>query len=396
MSRSRRVTFVYKEDFPWDVRVEKVVTTLAAQGDSVRLLCRNTKGRPRREIWQGIEIQRLPKLGRLEPLVGTPAYFNPAWMAELDRCITAHKSELVIVRDLPLIVMALLVARRRRQKVVLDMAECYPEMYRSSLRFSPDRLRQTMLKNPTVASAVEKYAIARCDHVFVMIEESRDRLLRLGADPAKVTVVSNTPKLNGSLVPVRRDDGTLRLLYVGFVTRLRGLDNVLAGLREYRRTTPRGTKITLDVIGVGDALAFYGHMAQDLGLEEDVRFHGWGSHEFVQTMYRECHVGVLTYPICSHWNHTIPNKLFDYMMAEMPVLATNIVPIERIVKETQCGVVFPDGDAIACADCLRELCDPRRREELGAAGAEAVRRKYNWETDEARMRSALDAVFADS
>jgi len=396
MNRPRRVTFVYKEDYPWDVRVEKIVTSLAERGDEVRLLCRNTKGRPRREILQGVEIHRLPGLGRFEPLVGTPAYFNPTWLAALDRCVAEQRADVIMVRDLPLIAMALSVAKRRRAKVVLDMAECYPEMYRSSLQFNPGRWRQTLLKNPAAAAAVERHAIARCDHIFVMIEESRDRLLRLGADPGKVTVVSNTPKLDDGAAPPDRDDRTLRLLYVGFVTRLRGLDNVLAGLREYRRTTPDGRTITLDVIGVGDALAHYGRLARDYGLGEDVRFHGWCSHEFVQSMYRQCHVGVLTYPICSHWNHTIPNKLFDYMLAGMPVLATNIVPIERIVKQTRCGVVFPDRDAMACADCLRDLGDPRRRDEMGAAGAAAVRQTYNWGRDEARMRSALDRVFAES
>ena len=46
--RRLRIVMVWDGDYPWDVRVEKVCTTLIASGHEVHLVCRNSAGTPRR------------------------------------------------------------------------------------------------------------------------------------------------------------------------------------------------------------------------------------------------------------------------------------------------------------------------------------------------------------
>jgi len=172
---------------------------------------------------------------------------------------------------------------------------------------------------------------------------------------------------------------------VGFVTRIRGLDNMLHGLRAYRDLSRDLPPAEFHVVGVGDALDESRALAERLGLQASVHFHGWCEQDFVDALYADSDIGVLTYRVCGHWNHTIPNKLFDYMRSGMPVLATDVRPIRRIVEQESCGLIVPDGDAAACGRALAELADPDRRRLLGRNGHDAVQERYNWARDTSRL-----------
>jgi glycosyltransferase involved in cell wall biosynthesis len=391
-----KILFVYKEDYPWDVRVEKIVTALVGADHEVTLLARNSKRRATVESGDTFRIRRLPALpgwcGRLNVLFGVPLFFNPVWLHALWRTLVGTGARVVIVRDLPLMLAALFVARVLGRRVVFDMAECYPEMYRTILQFHANRLWNWFTKNPWIMTQLERIAVGQADHTLVMIEESRDRLLRLGFDGQKITIVSNTPPLQDLPPREHAAGGVLRLLYVGFVTRIRGLDNLLRGLHDFRSRGPEMPPVEFNVIGIGDALPEYRTLATRLGLDTCVHFHGWCEQDFVDALYADSDVGVLTYHACGHWEHTIPNKLFDFMRSGLPVLATDIGPIRRIVEQENCGLIIPDGDAEACGRAIARLTDPALRTTLGHNGHAAVCRQYNWQRDSAQLNAVLASL----
>ena len=391
-----RICFVYKEDYPWDVRVEKIVVALAEAGHDVTLISRNTKRRATHEEANGFRIRRFPPLPawcrKLNTLIEVPFFLNPFWFLFLYRSFRAAGADIVVVRDLPLMPTAIWAARGLHCRVVFDMAECYPLMYRSIIQFSKRRLASLLLKNPALASVLERYSVRNADHVLVMIEESRDRLLAMGFDPHKISIVSNTPTTMGGAPKDHRDTGVLRLLYVGFITRIRGLDTLLRGIHDYYRRRAGGPEIEFHAVGVGDAREELIRMAEDLGIAESVSFPGWCEQDLVDRLYAESDVGVLTYRQCPHWNTTIPNKLFDYMRAGMPVLATDIIPIMRIIESEHCGVIFADGDAAACGDALAKLAAPTVRNELGHHGYRAVQLRYHWELDRERLLQIIAGI----
>ena len=131
-------------------------------------------------------------------------------------------------------------------------------------------------------------------------------------------------------------------------------------------------------------------LAMKLELDANVRFRGWCTHEEVAKSLAESDIGLLPYHVCGHWNHTIPNKLFDYMAAGMPVLATNVVPIERIVNACKCGLIFQDNNPDSFADCLELLLDTQCQQQLGKNGVHWIKKKYNWQEDSARIREVLE------
>jgi glycosyltransferase involved in cell wall biosynthesis len=137
------------------------------------------------------------------------------------------------------------------------------------------------------------------------------------------------------------------------------------------------------------------HEAVRLGLgPDDVTFHGYiPSHQAALAIVAACHVGVVPH-LANQWaNTTIPNKLFDYMAAGLPVVVSSAPPLARIVSATGCGLVFEDRNPASLAAALEALFEPERRANLGAAGRLAVQKRYHWESDVLALSAAITSVL---
>lgn len=384
------IFIVYKEDYPWDVRVEKLAKTLVEAGYPVTIVARNLDQKPSFEKLGEIRIRRLPRLWRLpalfRKLLNFPLWFNPVWIYTILKSISGAHEPVIIVRDLPLVKAATVVARLRKAKVVFDMAEVYPEMYGSSAKYTNQSWFEGIIKSPAVAARYERSVLPIVDHSIAMIEESRDRLLAMGMPANAVTIVSNTPPVDKYNSRRHQHTGEiLRIVYVGFLTELRGLDLLIEAAAQFIKKGYAKSTIQIDIVGKGATKTELIDMVRELHIEESVRVHGWLSQDEVDVLMKNANVGALTYRVCGHWNHTIPNKIFDYMLAGIPVLATEVLPIQRIIEETGCGVVCRDLDPTDIAEKLEYLRDPEVRQALGECGYQAVQEKYNWETDKQRL-----------
>ncbi|WP_165855277.1 glycosyltransferase family 4 protein [Marinobacter sp. JSM 1782161] len=390
-----KIFLIYKEDYPWDVRVEKLALALSEFGHSVTIISNNHKQNQSESLQGDIAIRRLPNIkwlpSKLIKLAFLPAWFNPIWLISILRYSKGSDSPLFIIRDLPLIRTGILCARLRQGKVMLDMAEVYPEMYASSRQFSRKNSLEKLAKHPALAERYESRTLPRVDHTLVMIEESRNRLLGKGMSPEKVTIVSNTPPQNKYNSQVHEHEGhQIRLVYVGFLTRLRGLDLLIQGVKQFIELGYDKSDIRVDIVGKGAARQELIDLVATLDVGECVKIHGWLEQEDVDRLLGNANVGALTYRVCGHWNHTIPNKIFDYMLAGLPVLTTPVIPIRRIIQEADCGLVC-EGDDIskAIALNLEKLRDPSLRELLGRKGFSAIQEQYNWEQDKAKLEQVV-------
>ncbi len=68
-----------------------------------------------------------------------------------------------------------------------------------------------------------------------------------------------------------------------------------------------------DVFGSGRAESWLREKIDKLGLKTVVVLHGWIDPPEVPTRIEQADICVVPHPRCPHWDHTVPNKLFDYM-----------------------------------------------------------------------------------
>ncbi len=269
----------------------------------------------------------------------------------------------------------------------MDMAEAYPDMIRNVWLFGPRKVRNLVIRNPFFADLVERWTVRHLDKILVVVEESADRLQRMGVPASRIALVSNTP-VPGRFEEPRPDSavGSLSLLYIGLLGRSRGMEIALRGLAEYIR---RGKQATLTIGGTGVAEASLKRLTRRLGLTEHVQFLGWVPPEAHPGLLAGASVGLVPHRRCPHWDVTIPNKLFDYMAAGLPVLVSDPPPIKRVVEETGSGLVYQDDDPNGFATVLEAMEDPGTRLEMAARGRAAVQERYNWEVDSRALLAAV-------
>lgn len=392
-----KVLFVWDSEYPWDIRVEKICDTLLADGSEVHLVCRNKSRKILEENYNGVQIHRLPYLpkrfGRLNHIFTFPLFLNPLWLSRIAKVVRENKIELIIVRDLPMALAAIMIGKIKKVPVLLDMAECYPELIKAVWKFEPFKLANVIVRNPLLAEIIEKLTLLTTDHIFVVVEESRKRLIEKGVPPNKITIVSNTPVIQrftraSATFPglLANHKGKLILLYVGFLNFPRGLETVVKSMRQF---VSMNDQAYLLLIGTGTAETYLKDLVVKLNLEKYVGFGGWIENKYIPEYVASSDICIVPHYKCGHWNNTIPNKLFDYMVSGKPVLVSDVPPMKRIVEEANCGLIYEDTNIKSLVSKLSYLQDPELRRQLGLNGMNAVKNQYNWDNDAIRL---LDGV----
>ena len=385
---SMRICKIWDADYPWDVRVEKVINALTEVGWHVDLVCRNEKRLPRVERLGNLEIHRLPSLpaafGRLNRLVNFPYFFNPIWIHNILHVARHTQPDVILVRDLPLAITGIFAGHTLGIPIVLDMAENYPAMLRDIWKLGPFRPSNILVRNPRIAEWVERYALTRADHIIVVVEESASRLVRRGIDPSKISVVSNTPprgRTENQDGPPKSADlpaGNPVIMYLGNLDPGRGVDTLIGAMPAVIRMAPHAHLVIIGTGGQSDSLRSH---AVQLQVQGAITFLGRIPHALVQSHLAHADICVIPHDSTDSNNTTISNKLFDYMAAGKPVVVSDCPPTARVVRSVGCGLVFPSGDASALAERIGQLLNPSTRDGMGQNGRDAVRVEYNWERD---------------
>jgi glycosyltransferase involved in cell wall biosynthesis len=402
MSVDRRALLLWDSDYPWDIRVEKICTTLSNAGWEMHLVCRNGGRQARDELCGSLRIHRISALsawlGRMNSWYGFPFFLSPVWLSRLREVVGGQRVNLIVVRDLPMAPAAVLVGKMFKIPVILDMAECYPELVRLIWRFETFRLANLLVRNPYLADLIEGVVLKNVDRVWVMVEESGQRLLARGFPREKITLVSNTPEVDRfSSAPasfpggMKAHRGKIILLYVGFLTHSRGLAAIINALPVLLQER---SDLFLMLVGAGTAAKELRQLARRLGVQEQVAFEGWVDNRQVPQYVASADICLVPHHKSGHWDHTIPNKLFDYMAAGKAVLASDARPMTRIINEAGCGLIYRDGDQKHLVAQALRLFDPALRHRLGAKGLQAIEKKYNWQQDAGRMLASMEGLLA--
>jgi len=384
---------VWDAEYPWDVRVEKIARTLTDAGHAVHLVARNRRGEQITERLPEGTVHRLtpwrwaPRL--LNAASMFPAFFNPRWIRAIARTARDARADVILSRDLPLAIPAVLAGRSVGIPVVLDLAENYPAMLRS--RWEAGRMRpvDVLLRNPTLARLVERWVLPRADHVLVVVEEAGPRLVAGGLAPDRLTVVSNTPPL-ARIARAGRSAGDpnrpLHLVYLGLMEEPRGVRILLdAAARLARRDVP----YRLTLFGEGREFSEFRAHARALGLSGTVDFRGHVPNSEALAALATADIGIIPHYADESWHTTVPNKLFDYMAAGLAIVTSDARPAARIVRDTGAGLVYRHPDAVDLELAILELVDPELRLACARRGQVAVSDTYNWERDTERLLGAL-------
>ncbi len=223
---------------------------------------------------------------------------------------------------------------------------------------------------PPLAYRVEREIWKRADLVLAVSEALRGRLVRAGVAPERIRVLPNAvdtrcfhPSVSGE--PVRRAlnlDGQFVIGFVSTFKKWHGVDLLIQAFRDFHEQNP-STHLLL--VGDGPLRPKLQVEVQQAGLAQAVTFAGSVAHDNVPSYVSAMDVAVAPYPALEDFYYS-PLKLFEYMAAGRPVVASRVGQVADFVKDGANGLLFPPGDRAGLVECLRRLQqDPGLRRELG-------------------------------
>ncbi len=105
-------------------------------------------------------------------------------------------------------------------------------------------------------------------------------------------------------------------------------------------------------------------------------------------------VGVATFLPEPNHIHSQPNKMFEYMSAGIPVVASNFPLWKEIIEGNRCGICVDPMNPKAIADAINYLLiNLDKAEEMGKNGQKAVINKYNWESEKKELLGLYEKLI---
>lgn len=201
--------------------------------------------------------------------------------------------------------------------------------------------------------------------------------------PSKTVLVQNFP-LCGELFSTDFPEYRSRensFAYVGGISAIRGAKEMIAAFGE---VNPKWRAV-LEVAGKFDPPHLEDRLKSLAGWRSVIH-RGWLSRDETAALLGRSRAGlVLFHPEPNHVSAQ-PNKLFEYMSAGIPVIASNFPLWKRLIEGERCGLcVNPLNPKEIAAAIEFVLENPEEAEEMGKRGKQAVEKVYNWEMESRKL-----------
>jgi glycosyltransferase involved in cell wall biosynthesis len=215
-------------------------------------------------------------------------------------------------------------------KLLYDVHEHFPEN-------NEGRLSRAVLSLLGLADRL----VSRMADLVITVDETLAKKYRASRD---VAVIHNYPILGSYLSRLAGREGDL-LIYAGGLTEERGVLEMIDALRLARERLPR---IRLKMVGkfIPEELkASVKERIRELSLEDAIEIVDWVPFEKMPEVLACADAGLSFLRPIRRYSLAVPIKVYEYMAAGMPVIASRFQAVARIIEPANCGVLAEAGRA---------------------------------------------------
>ncbi|WAM30720.1 glycosyltransferase family 4 protein [Caldicellulosiruptor naganoensis] len=356
----KKKVLVLSSAHPWDdERVfNKITKSLSKRYETV--LCAVAENDF--QVVDGIKVYGFKKLPR------SKRYKN---YSKIIKIVKKEMPDLIHFHDPDLLLLALYFKLVLRRKVIYDVHEDY------FLAFQDREYLPKFIRNlfSFAFDFFEKGVSKLLDGVVVVTEDIFNKF-----NCKNKVILKNFPTIDEWQERQEYNlNGTINLVYIGNVSYHRGITNLILAVNHLL-----DLDIRLDIIGPAESKDYF----EEIKKFENEKIKIWGRvpKSCIPEILKNAHIGFVTLLPLKRYLTSLPLKLFEYMAAGMPVIASNFKLWKDIIEGSDCGITVDPADIGQIRDAI--LYFYNNRQEIVKKGQNSYRafiEMYNWSKEEEKL-----------
>lgn len=362
----KRIIVSVTNDLVSDNRVHKVCITLLQMGYDVLLVGRKLPG--------SAAINRAYSTKRMRLIFKKGPCFYAEYNFRLLLLLLVTKSDILLSNDLDSLSANFLASRLKRVPLVYDSHEYFtqvPELInRPRVQKIWEWLEARML--PKI-----KYAYTVCDSIANVYNEKYGTAFK---------VVRNLPQAKE--IPVlKKESEKILILYQGAVNVARGLEQAIHAMHYIENAE-------LVIAGDGDIKTELEELVKTEKLENKVHFTGRLPLEKLSELTSQADLGLsIEEDFGLNYRFALPNKLFDYIQAQVPVLVTNLPEMAAVVQKYNVGEITNSLEPAVLSEKIKEALGNSEKRTLWKVNLKQASKELVWENEEKVIRELIRSIL---
>ena len=359
----KRILISVTNDLTTDQRVEKTCEVLSEIGYDVLLVGRKLK--------KSLPIQRNYKTIRFRLLFNKGFLFYAEFNIRLFIFLLFTKKDLLFSNDLDTLLPNYIIGKLQNKKLVFDSHELFSEI--------PELVNKQRVKK--VWLFLEKTIIPKLQNVITVSDSIKNHYHNLYGISA--IVIRNIPKIehiNQKNFEIDAEEKKV-ILYQGSVNIGRGIElmiDTMALLDEY----------LFIVIGDGDILEQLKEKVSNLSLHNKVNFLGKKTPNELKKLTPNATIGMsLEEDLGLNYRYALPNKIFDYLHANVPVIVADLPEMRSLIKKHPIGEILIERTPKTLAKTIINMTNISYEKELKTA-----KKELNWSKEKEKLISIFSKL----
>ncbi len=355
-------------DLSTDQRVHKVCTTLHKMGFKVLLV-----GRKQRK---SIPLSgRAYATKRMFLFFEKGPFFYLEFQLRLFLFLLFKKSDVLVSNDLDTLFPNYLISKIKKSDLVYDTHELFCEV--------PELKNSPFKRN--VWKKIEHFIFPKLTDVFTV----NDSIAKIYQQEYKIAikVVRNIPLLSNQFQYKETSKEQLAIPLNKKILVLQGAGiNIDRGAEEMVEAMQFVNDAVLLIIGGGDVIDVLKEMTIQLSLKDKILFVGKVPFEKLLQYTHHADIGLtLDKDTNINYKYSLPNKLFDYIHAGVPVIASDLIEIKNIIQTYQVGTCINNHDPIHIAEKINTILSDTNTLLDWKKNTKIAAEKLNWEIEERQL-----------
>ncbi|MDD1730357.1 MAG: glycosyltransferase family 4 protein [Methanospirillum sp.] len=303
----------------------------------VDVFCIKENGQPKKEIFQGISLNRLPIIYNTRDSLSLQfikyLVFIVLCFFQTLKYAIKKPYDIIHVHNPPdfLILGAIPFKLAFKTRIILDLHDMFPEVISSNLNIQSTHF---LVK---IAELIEKISILFSDAIICTNNYDKEIILsRNRISPDDVFVVMNSPDLD--IMPVKSVpkstfglENRFIILFEGTIWKRRGIQTVIDAIDLLKQDLP----VTFCIVGDGPYLHELQEYVREKKLESHIHFTGWVNLDTLSEYISVSDVCIIPFLNTQVNNRGVPNKLFEYIVHDKTILSSSLKGIFSTFSEEE-------------------------------------------------------------